>query len=59
MKDISPQSHWVDSEQNKIRVLAVVDLDNHIWVYFKNENTDSEESCYLETFLNRFKEQSK
>jgi hypothetical protein len=60
MKEVRPYTRWIDNQGKKILVIAVVELDKRTWVYFRTMITDDEshgeESCYLETFIERFKE---
>ena len=38
-------------------VLHTIELDGHTWVHYRNNNNGEREySCYLESFLERFRE---
>ena len=53
-------SKWVGiSDDNKFHVIHVIELDGHTWVHYIRENapedSNREYSCYLESFLSRFR----
>ena len=53
-------SKWVGNGDNIFRVIHVIELEGHTWIHYIKENApeDStrEYSCYLESFLLRFRE---
>lgn len=51
-------SRWTGNSNYVIfRVLHIVEMDGHTWVHYCNEdNGDSAYSCYVESFLERFRE---
>jgi hypothetical protein len=51
-------SRWTgQSSSITFRVLHIVELDGHTWVHYCNEDKgDSAYSCYVESFLERFRE---
>jgi hypothetical protein len=55
-------SKWVGNENHTFRVIQVVEIDGHTWVHYIKENapedSNREYSCYMESFLSRFREQS-
>jgi len=53
-------SKWSGVTSNdKFHVIHVIELDGHTWVHYINENAPEdatrEYSCYLESFLGRFR----
>jgi hypothetical protein len=52
-------SKWSGNEDNIFRVIHVIELDDHTWIHYIKENapedTTREYSCYLESFLSRFR----
>jgi hypothetical protein len=46
-------SKW-DGGGKEFVVLAVVEQDKHMWVHYRDNNS-KEYSCYLESFLRRFR----
>ena len=61
MKIPKDGSVWSGTEGQIFRVLHTVELEGHIWVHYCSEGRESpqEYSCYLESFLQRFREQPK
>ena len=55
-------SKWVGNGNEKFHVLDVIELEGHTWVHYIKENapqdTTREYSCYLESFLLRFRERT-
>ena len=53
-------SKWVGNENNIFRVIHVIELEDHIWIHYIKDNASEEStreySCYLESFLSRFRE---
>ena len=54
-------SLWASTDSKKFRVIDVADVDGHTWVHYKNEvqgwdqSSANEYSCYLESFVSRFR----
>lgn len=52
-------SKWVGNDNDQFHVIHVVELDGHTWVHYIKENAPEhsarEYSCYLESFLSRFR----
>ena len=53
-------SKWVGSGDDKYHVIHVVEIDGHTWVHYIKENAPAEStreySCYIESFLSRFRQ---
>jgi hypothetical protein len=54
-------SKWTGTgDNNKFRVIHVIEIDGHTWIHYIKENAPEESnreySCYLESFLSRFRE---
>lgn len=56
-------SLWWGGSDKKFRVLSVTDVDGHTWVHYREDRgykvpvlECKEYSCYLESFLERFRE---
>jgi len=51
-------SKWSGSDNKVFHVIHVVDVDGHTWVHYEQDkvNESREFSCYLESFLQRFRE---
>jgi hypothetical protein len=53
-------SRWLSNDGQKFRVCSTIEIDGNIWVhYIKEDARDTktrEYSCYLESFLTRFRE---
>lgn len=53
-------SLWTSTNSEKFRVISVIEVDGHTWVYYRkdgcnpNTNECQEFSCYLESFEQRF-----
>lgn len=52
---------WGSSDGKKFRVISVTEINDHIWVYYREDRGWSvpepqcrEYSCYVESFLERF-----
>jgi hypothetical protein len=43
-----------ESTNKEFRVIDVVDIEDHTWVHYKNQQTGQEYSCYKESFESRF-----
>jgi len=53
-------SRWLANDGKKFHVCSTIEIDGNIWVhYIKEDAKDTETreySCYLESFLTRFRE---
>ena len=51
-------SRWTGQNDYVIfRVLHAIELDGHIWIHYcLDDNGDLSYSCYIESFLERFRE---
>lgn len=54
MAKIKIGSMWQGNEK-KFKVIALKEQDNKTWVHYKNTQDQKEYSCYLESFLQRFR----
>ena len=58
---IKEGSKWSSATGQEFRVLNVVELEGHTWVYYIKEHAPEDDireySCYIESFLDRFREQ--
>ena len=54
-------SKWSSVTGQEFRVLDVIEIDSHTWVHYIKEHTSEDDireySCYIESFLSRFKQQ--
>jgi hypothetical protein len=52
-----PGSIWTSPDNTRFRVIntVLIETDGHTWVHYIQEKTDKEYSCYLESFLQRFR----
>ena len=59
---IKEGSKWSSATGQELRVINVVELEGHTWVHYIKENVSEDDireySCYIESFLSRFKQQS-
>ena len=57
---IKEGSKWSSVTGQEFRVLNVVELEGHTWVHYIKEHALEDDireySCYIESFLQRFKE---
>jgi hypothetical protein len=44
-----------ESLDKEFRVIDVVDIKDHTWIHYKNQQTGQEYSCYQESFELRFR----
>ena len=51
-----PGSIWASTDSVKFRVIDVVYTDDHVWVYYIKVKDGTEYSCYVDSFLARFRE---
>ena len=49
-------SKWWSGTEKSFYIKAIVELEGKTWVYYGEFGADQEYSCYLESFLERFKE---
>lgn len=57
MKIPANGSKWEgQTHRDAFRVIHTIELDGHTWVHYREESNDKEYSCYLESFLSRFRE---
>ena len=58
MKIPKDGSKWTGSGNDKFHVLHTIELNGNMWIhYIKEDAKDPKEySCYLESFLSRFRE---
>lgn len=56
MVKVTKGSRWWGGEYNKFVITDLKEIDNHTWVFYKNEKTAQEYNCYVEAFLQRFTE---
>lgn len=55
---VIPGSTWGCYDGRKFRVLGLIEIDNHVWVHYilEDATTPKEFSCYIESFLSRFRQ---
>ena len=60
MKIPKDGSKWTGNGGDRFHVLHTIELEGKTWVHYIRENTTEREtreySCYLESFLERFRE---
>jgi hypothetical protein len=58
MKIPKDGSKWTGNDGDRFYVLHTIELEGHIWIhYIKEDNKEPREySCYVESFLQRFRE---
>jgi hypothetical protein len=49
-------SKWSGHDSTMFRVLDTIELEGHVWVHYIREHDNTEYSCYLESFLSKFRE---
>lgn len=51
-------SRWTGSDNKIYHVIHVVEMNGHTWIHYEQDNTKEckEYSCYIESFLERFRE---
>lgn len=53
---IKAGTRWSGSEHAAFVVINVVKLDDHVWVHYRKETDPAKEySCYIESFIQRFR----
>ena len=58
MIEVKPGSVWSAVNGTEFRVITVVDANSHTWVHYISVDTGMEFSCWIESFVNRFREES-
>lgn len=55
---IKEGSRWTGADGKVFHVIHVVEVDGHTWVHYEQDNINKskEYSCYIESFLARFRE---
>lgn len=59
MKIPKDGSRWSGNDRDVFHVLSTIEIDGKVWVHYIKENTlqePREYSCYVESFLSRFRE---
>ena len=58
MTTVKEGSTWEGSDHKQFLVLHTIEKDGHVWVHYRQNGKDNnqEYSCYLESFVNRFRE---
>jgi len=57
MKIPKDGSKWSGADSRKIFcVIYTKEIENHMWIYYREQESGNEYSCYLESFLQRFTE---
>jgi hypothetical protein len=51
-------SQWISTDGSYFHVLGTIEIEGKIWVHYQKDNQKEpqEYSCYLESFLERYKE---
>ena len=49
-------STWKSNTNEKFRILHVVELAGRTWIHYYSINHDMEYSCFLESFIEQFKQ---
>jgi hypothetical protein len=51
-------SRWIDNNEKMFHVIDVVELNGHTWVHYirEDKNSTQEYSCYIESFISRFRQ---
>jgi hypothetical protein len=55
IKPPKPGSIWSGSDSIKFRVIENVYTDDNVWVHYIRLTDNTEYSCYVESFLQRFR----
>ena len=59
MKTVTVGSRWWGGTTTKFVVIDVITIEGHTWVHYRDDAEKAEPkeySCYVESFLQRFKE---
>lgn len=56
MTAVSENSRWVSTDGQEFTVIAQITLDGQTWVHYRNSQTGQTYSCWLASFLDRFRE---
>jgi hypothetical protein len=61
MTAVTEGSVWRGSDESRVRVLSVTELEGHTWVHYRQDLGKrfpviecKEYSCYIESFVQRF-----
>lgn len=51
-------TRWWGGDNKKFVVIHVIEQEGHTWVHYRDDHRDEprEYSCYLESFLSRFRQ---
>ena len=49
-------SKWGGTDRKVFYVMHTIELEGNTWVHYKCTDSQTEYSCYLESFLQRFSE---
>ena len=49
-------SIWESTNSEKFRILHIIELESRTWVHYYSVNREMEYSCFLESFLERFRQ---
>jgi len=59
MIEVTEGSRWAGLDRDTFHVIHVIEIDGHTWVHYIKENSpehsNREYSCYIESFLQRFR----
>jgi len=55
MIKIKDGSKWAGTGSDIFYVIHTVEVDGHTWVHYRKNKDSKEYSCYLESFLERFR----
>jgi hypothetical protein len=56
MKLPNQGSKWTSGQGDTFRVIQLVEVEEHTWIHYIKNNAEQEYSCYVESFLERFRE---
>ena len=56
MKLPNQGSKWTSGHGDVFRVIQLVDVEDHTWIHYIKTDAEQEYSCYVESFLERFRE---
>ena len=58
MTTVKVGSVWEGNDRKQFIVLSTIEKDGHVWVHYRENGKDQnqEYSCYVESFINRFRE---
>lgn len=61
MIEVKEGSLWWSGDDKRFRVISVSEAEGHTWVHYRNElkgfnqSSAQEYSCYIESFVERFR----